>query len=373
MTIETFSSLETAWTKEQFLTYGLSIATSLGLPVTSWRVGDPTRTLFEFLAEVLATRDEYASELAKAALLSTATGEWLTIVAREQYGIERVAATYATPTVTLANVGGGRYEYEAGDIVVQDSSSGVNYRNTADGVIDGAGSVTLDFVCETAGSDGSVGANYIDTLVSPVWADITVTASTASIGVDEQSDYELRLQCTASLGALSPNGPSDAYEYVARNSALTGRTDVTMARAFGDNATGTVTVYIAGPDGAVSGAAVAAVQTAVEQWATPLCITPTVVSASETPVNVTATITATDVPSGLGDSAEVAVSALIAAVGIGRPVTLAALIHTIYAHAESLGCASISVALSAPAADVSIADSAIAVPGMLTITATEAT
>lgn len=368
----TFNDLTTAWTKEQFLTHGLGIATSLGLPVTSWRVGDPTRTLFEFLSEVLATRDEYASELAKAALLSSATGEWLTIVAREQYGIERVAATYATPTVTLTNAGGGRYAYEAGDIVVSDASSGVTYRNTTDGVIDGAGSVTLDFICETAGSDGSVGANYIDTLISPAWEDITVAASTAAIGVDEQSDYEIRLQCAASLGALSPNGPTDAYEYVARNSTLTGRTDVTMARAYGDNATGMVTVYVAGPDGAVSGAAVSAVQSAVEQWATPLCITPTVVSASEVPVNLNATITATDVPAGLSDSAEAAVSALIVATDIGQPVTLAAIIHTIYAHAQDLGCSNISVTVSTPAADVNPDDGEIAAPGTIAITATEA-
>ena len=48
---------------------------------------------------------------------------------------------------------------------------------------------------------------------------------------------------------------------------------------------GTVTVYVDGASGAVSGAAVTACQDAVETWSTPLCITPTVESTSAaTPV-----------------------------------------------------------------------------------------
>jgi hypothetical protein len=37
---------------------GLAIARVLGLPVTSWRTGDPTRSLYKYLATVLASQEE---------------------------------------------------------------------------------------------------------------------------------------------------------------------------------------------------------------------------------------------------------------------------------------------------------------------------
>ncbi len=49
------ASLLVQQTKTQIYEYALSIATDLGLPVTSWQAGDPTRSLYHLESELLAT------------------------------------------------------------------------------------------------------------------------------------------------------------------------------------------------------------------------------------------------------------------------------------------------------------------------------
>ena len=62
MTIEV-GALIAIQTAAQFLDAGLELAATYGLPVTTWRVGDPTRTLYAFLAESLAGRERLAGQI----------------------------------------------------------------------------------------------------------------------------------------------------------------------------------------------------------------------------------------------------------------------------------------------------------------------
>jgi hypothetical protein len=75
---------------------------------------------------------------------------------------------------------------------------------------------------------------------------------------------------------LSPNGPRDSYNAVVRDPTLTSDLTITRSRTIDDSTTGDVTVYVAGPSGAVGGTAVGLAQAAVEKWSAPCCITPTV-------------------------------------------------------------------------------------------------
>lgn len=287
------------------LAKGLAIAEGLGLPVTTWRTGDPTKSLYSFLARILAGDDSDPSEkglsgiiqgYGQSAVLSLATRNWLTVLAKEVYGVDRVLATPATSTVTLHNVFGGLYVLDPGDVTVQCSSSGATYHTTSGGTLSAGVTLSFSVVADLDGSDGSAPTDGIDTLVTSLIG-VVVTASTAAIGVDEQSDPELRAQCRATLGALSPNGPADAYEFVARNPLLTGVTDITRARAidFGGG-DGTVFIYLASATGLVAPASSLAAQSAIDIWATPLAVTAFVEDASLQIVNVTATITGTGIP-----------------------------------------------------------------------------
>jgi hypothetical protein len=74
-------------TAAQYLDAGLELAATYGLPVTTWRAGDPTRTLYKFLAESLAERDGVIAEFIKGGWLSLAEGDWLEVLADEVYGV----------------------------------------------------------------------------------------------------------------------------------------------------------------------------------------------------------------------------------------------------------------------------------------------
>lgn len=307
----TLFSSETA---DEILARGLEIARVLGLDVTSWRAGDPTRADFKFLAEVIANYDEQTVEFIKAGFLSSAEGDWLTVLAYEVFGVERTEATYATPTVTLTNTGGGYYDIDkVGRLRVKCSATGKTYHNTSLGTLSAGATVTFDLEADEAGSDSSVAADDIDEIVTTM-LNVEIDGSTAAVAADEQSDDDLRTQCASTLGALSPNGPPDAYEYVARNSDLTGVADVTRARTVdADTDDGEAITYLAGGAGPVAGASVTAVQNAFELYATPIGFHCTATNCTAHVVNVTATIEGEDIPDGFETTIE---NALLAAAAL---------------------------------------------------------
>lgn len=288
MSLVSLASLLVQETKAAIYQKALDVATALGLPVTSWAPGDPTRSLYHFLSEVLATLEEVVALYVASGFLDYATGNWLKILAYQVYGVEYEEATYATTTVTLSNGGGGLYVIEVGDLTLKNSATGAIYRNTTGGTLASGPGTTLSItvVADDAGSDGNAAALAIDTLVTTLLG-VTCSNTTAAVGTDEESEASLRQRCRDKLGSLSATGPKDAYTYVARTSALTGTTAVNRARSFGDTTDGTVTVYLAGPSGTVAAPDVTLVETAILEWATPLGITPTVASASAVVVAVT--------------------------------------------------------------------------------------
>jgi hypothetical protein len=245
--------------------------------------------------------------------------------------------------------------------------SGVTYHTTEAFSLHGAGSTTVVVEADEAGSAGSAGADEIDTAVTTLLG-VSVTASTAAVGVDAASDAELDVLCEASLGALSPNGPAEAYSYVALSSDLTGVTEVTRAQVSKDSDTGEVTVWIAASSGAPSSEAVVAAQEAIDLWSTPLCITPTVIAATEYAVACTATISGNDLPDDAEESCEDAFVALLAATPVGGLLSRSAVVTALHGALTGAGATSVSVAVSAPAADVQLADGYVAIAGAVSIT-----
>ena len=91
-------------TAAEFYTAALELAEAVGLPVSTWRTGDPTRTMLRADADAFETLDAAQAEYAKAGFLEDAEGDWLTLRAKDVYGVEREEATFATSTVTLSNL-----------------------------------------------------------------------------------------------------------------------------------------------------------------------------------------------------------------------------------------------------------------------------
>lgn len=365
MTID-IDTLLTRSTAASIWKYGLELAQALGLVPTSWRVGDPTRATFKFVADILGTYDAMVSEFIYAGWLSKARGDWLTVLAEELYGVTREAATYATPTVTLTNTGGGYYPLEVGDVTVKSTLSGQTYHSTQGGTLAAGTSLTLTFEADAVGSAGAVGVDEIDELVTTLLG-VTIAGNTTAIGVDEQGDDDLKEACRNTLGALSPNGPPDAYAYVAKNSALTGVTEVTRARAVEDSTTGIVTVYLAGASGSVTAGAVTAVQSAIDIWARPLTIRATAVNSTEVVIPLTVTLGGTGIPVGIASDVSIAYAALLSGVDIGGLVARSAIVAALHSLLVAKGVTSPTVTLTLPAADVQLATGQIGIAGTVTV------
>lgn len=279
-------------TADEIFAAALELAAAVGLPVTSWRAGDPTRTQLRTQSNKLAALDDVRVAYAESAFLETAAGDMLSLRAQDVYNVPRDAETFAAPTITIDNAGGGYYELDARGLVFSSSATGATYANqSAVTITPTTTGIVILLEAEAGGSAGSCAADEIDTIVSPPLEGVTIDSNTASLAVDEQSDTGLKDECLASLGALSPDGPVDAYEYVSKNSELTGVTGITRAVAAGDSADGTVLVYVGTTAAAVAAPELALIQAAVDTWAQPLCTDATVASMAPVTENWTFTIT----------------------------------------------------------------------------------
>jgi phage-related baseplate assembly protein len=380
-------TLFTPETAERIFDIGIGLAKLVGLPVDSWRTGDPTRALYKHLATKLAAVDQTVANLARSAVLSVLTqaasaGDagaiaWLKIVALEQFGIEAQEATFAASAagqgVLLTNTGGGRYPVDPGDITFKSSITGKTYHNTTGGLIaPGPGTtLLLEFVADEAGSDSTVAANEIDTLVTTKLG-IVITSSAAAVGLDEESPDSIYQRCKDSLGSLSPNGPKDAYRYVALNAKLTGITSVTRAIGI-DNLDGTISIYIANPTGSATGGEVSAVQLAIDKWATPNCVTAIVGAAVGVTVNVAMTVayggslSDPDLQTAIASK----IAAKLAALDIGGTALTSGakgVPRDLFIEAARQVAGVTAVTLTTPAGETVLASDEVAIPGTCTVT-----
>jgi phage-related baseplate assembly protein len=368
MTVD-ITTLFTATTAARILSTGLALAEALGLSTTTWRDGDPEPTLYGFLADMLSDREDVITELIKAGFLSVASGTWLTLVAQDMYGVTRTAAEASAPTVTLSNSGGGSYTKGVGECIVKASSTGELFRSSeAFTLASGPGTTaSVAFEAENAGTVGNVALDDVDTVISTMLG-VTITTSTAAVGVDEQSDESLRTECTSTLGSVSVNGPPDAYNAVALDSDLTGESTLTRATTSEDASDGTVQVYVATATGAPTAGAVTAAETAIELWATPATITPTVSAATEVTQAVTQSVSGTDIPAGAEAAVEALVIAYFGTIAIGGLVAVSAITALTQDYLVGAGATLVTVTTSVPSADVSLAAGTVVVAGTVTVT-----
>lgn len=282
------NELLTTATEDEIFAKHMEVAEAVDLPTTTWQEGDPELALFAANAERIAVADQQVDGYGRAGFLDYATGDWLKLLAEQVYSYTPREATYATATVTFTNGGGGEYVLEAGDLTVKNSATGVTYHTTEGGTIPPLGTLDLDVVCDVAGSDGSCDAGDIDEMVTTLMG-VTCASTTDAVGIDGETDADIRAGCRASLGRLSTAGPWDGYASVALDNTLTGATTVTRCRVYDESTTGDVTVYVASATGESSGADVTLVQNAILLWATPLCITPAVYAATESEIAISYT------------------------------------------------------------------------------------
>ncbi len=284
MALVELSSLIIPNTREDLFAVGLDIMAGLDVDVESWSSGDPTRSLLYATSVQLESYEAMSTGAIRGGFLDTAEDNWLSLHAAKNYNTPRREATYASCVLRFTNASGELHTIELGDTVAS-SATGKTYRVTDlpfGGTLAAPNGSTLDVevTAEEAGSDSNATAGEIDTMISPARALVTVSNTTAATATDEEQDAPLRDRARGRLDILSPNGAHGAHDYVVRTPEFNGGASVTRSRTVGNSTTGTVTVYVAGDSGAVTGGDVTLCQTAVETYSEPITIRVTVVNSS---------------------------------------------------------------------------------------------
>jgi uncharacterized phage protein gp47/JayE len=328
-------------------------------PVTSWREGDVARTLVEIDAKSLSELSLLVAAIAAGGFRTTAKGAWLKLLAREVYGIEFNAAQVTAGAVVLTDAGGaGPFTVAPGQLWFA-SASGLRFQsaNTENLTLPQGGTLSVPVRAESPGAAYNVANGSITSMLTPL-PGVTCanpaggggTWITAQ-GVDEESDAALAARCAARWPELGSGSPAASYDLWARSEPTKGsqvtRTNI-VPDAAGPNGGG-VLVYLAGPSGPVAGDVVAAVQAYIAARA-PLCVVPSIASATGLVVTVTATLYGkAQHQTAATAAALLALQALIAATPVGGKLYRAAIFEAL------MGPAGIeNVAISAPAGDTTL-------------------
>jgi hypothetical protein len=136
-------------------------------PATDFEEGAVVRTTVEACAEGIA--DFVAGlipRIAGGGFTQEADVEWLRMLAKQNYDLEQLPATFTTQRLTLtAAVGVGPYPVVAGDLVAR-AASGNRYILAEAGTIPSGGSVQLLFQAESPGSQYTDAAGLINELIT---------------------------------------------------------------------------------------------------------------------------------------------------------------------------------------------------------------
>jgi len=380
-------------TLEEAKTSIYNVMAALELPITAWKPKSVVRAMVWVFAALMVAVTTLVVLIVKSGFREYATGDWLTVHAKQTVGIDRVEATYAPGVVTLSNSGGGLFTMGAREVIFESSVTHKTYVNTGAFVLAPVQTgLDVPIEAQEAGAGSTASAGDI-TIIQTTMTGVTCTNAAAVVGLDAESDEDLRTREGTTLDALSPDGPAGAY-YAAAVAAVDGSDNnigVNRVRVNENSTTGEVTCVVATATGVVSGTVgtpgddLDYVNINVQRLAAPLGIAGcTVISATAVTVAVTFELWAYD--TGVsdvdltayakaaldrfittraigGDSGYVYADMLIAAIRGMRSTlidddTAKAISDKIY-----------KVAVTVPAADVAISSTQVAVAGTHTCTA----
>lgn len=273
-------------TSDEVLATKIALAQSAGFPATSWQDGSVPRTLYELESLAFADLSRLIASIAAGGFLAHAEDGWLDLLGQNLYALQRLEALYTAGKITLTDDSGtgGFSVTDPGQVIVE--IAGQQYRNTSIGDLVDGGALILDFEALEPGEAGNMpdgtAVELVTSLPGVSAATTVIPGSTwiTSQGRDRERDSEYRERCRARWGELSGGGTALAYASWAR-AASTEVTRVSVASATGD---GTVSVYVAGASGAVSGGALAAVTAYLRDDVRRVqCVWPTAYDATEVP------------------------------------------------------------------------------------------
>jgi phage-related baseplate assembly protein len=253
MTIPTLDVLLAPIPTETVVAQSLSIAADLDMPVTAWQPISVAREIIWINSQLVHNFSVVTQQGAVAGgFLSYATKAWLTLCAFETFDTERNGSSSATGIIKLANASGVPFNVTPGAVRVLNESAGKTYTNVNSGTVPpGSDLSTIEFVADEPGSDSNLTSADVLSLVATV-PGVTPVFFQELIGENEETDDALRIRAREANAKASPNGPADAYQYYAKTTRRADGSLVGVTRTNQVEANGTVTLYLADADGALS-------------------------------------------------------------------------------------------------------------------------
>lgn len=214
--------------------------------------------------------------------VETATGEYLDLKVAEQ-GLTRKPSTKATTTVTITGSEGATIT--TGDLVASDT---VNYIVQETKTIDATLTTTVLVECEQAGTIGNVPVGAIKYFPITIAGINTVTnTESVSNGYDGETDAELRQRYYDKVRTPATSG--NKYHYRNWAKEIVGVGDARVFALWNGNGTVKVVIIDSNKQGA-STELINEVTTYIEE-VRPIGADVTVISATEVPINIQATLT----------------------------------------------------------------------------------
>lgn len=376
--------LTTPLTRDEVKESIYDVLATVGVDTTTWKPGAVVRTMIGAVAIILAALSQLIALTTKSGFLDFAEASWLTLVAKYVYGVDRIEATFAEGEVTLTNAGGGVFVLAVDDLVVANPTTGKTYRNSSAGTLNALSTLTLPIVATEAGAASTSTGNTITSLETTLLG-VTATNANSVVGLDAESDPNLRARCREKLGSLSPNGPWDAYAYAAKNALRSDGTaiGVTRVRVIKDGY-GNVDVYCATASGGITGTAtdtttdLGAIDDAIQRKAGPLAVTATAHTATAVVQGVTYELWMYNTSGLSAAQIQALVSAKLAAYAASVPVGGNVIdndpgkifVTALQSEIRSVRQAEIfKVAVTSPAADIELAGSEVWQLGTVVCTA----
>lgn len=270
------------------------ILSTLGVNPSRYRKGGALRVLMRAQSMTFAGLTELMVAIVRSGFLDLAEGGWLTLLARYVFGVERRGAQAASGSVTFTNTGGGTFEpgdYPIGSVQLYSSRTKKKYLNAEPLDLEAESSVTIGVVAVELGLDSNASAGDIDSLETSLLG-VEVTNDDAVIGLDQESDAELRSACRAKLASISGLGPRGAYQWAVRQAVRLDGTPTAINRVFVPEGSwnAIVNVYMAAASGAPIAGDMTAALASIEAVARPSGIKVQPSAAVETPFDRTVTI-----------------------------------------------------------------------------------
>lgn len=379
MAIPPLSELLSFVPRDTIVAQSLQVAQAIGLPATAWEPISIGREVIYINAQIASNFSIVTQEGAVAGgFLTYAKGQWLTLCAYETFDASRIESTSATGKIGLNNSTGVPFTFAAGGVRILNETSRKTYTAQAGGTVPAGGTLTtVDFIADEPGSASNLTSTDVLSLVATV-PGVEPFFVTDLIGQNEEGDEELRVRAREANAKASPNGPADAYQYYAKTTIRSDGTNVGVTRTNLVEGNGTVTLYLADADGALSSPDRQTVFDYVNANVVPTGFTLLIPSPTCVELSVPITISLTPNPEASAPQSEteenirLAIVAYFATIPIGGDKaqsfqgiyrdTLVQLIR------NAGGSDVLSVSITAPAANVALASNEIPVIGTYTPT-----